>query len=266
MKMGFSLVELSIVLVILGLLTGGILAGQNLIKAAELRSVTTEFNQWQVALNTFQQKYFALPGDMPNASQFWGAAATNGVGTTCSDVVSTGLPTCNGNGDGIIEITEEGVWTNGYLRAWQHMANAGLITGQYAGTRHPGGTHHDTWHVPGWNVPAAKIGGGTGWGLCSSDMASFGRGFRHVLVLAAPGWTTAPCGMGYSSALGGQDAWYIDTKLDDGNPARGSITAIHGYNIPGDDGCTSTGWDENVTTSEYLVGETSPSCLLFFNL
>lgn len=59
---GFSLVELSIVLVILGLLTGGILGGQSLIKAAELRAVTTELDAFQTATNTFRQKYFALPG------------------------------------------------------------------------------------------------------------------------------------------------------------------------------------------------------------
>lgn len=263
MKTGFSLVELSIVLVILGLLTGGILGGQSLIKAAELRSVTTEFQQWQIATNTFKQKYFALPGDMTNASQFWGAADGDGTGTDCSDVVSTGTETCNGNGDGRIEITEEGTWTNGYLRAWQHMANAGLITGTYTGTRNPDGTHHDTWHVAGWNVPTAKVGGSTGWGICESDMASFGKGVRNVLVLGAPGWTTEPCCLGNSSALGGQDAWQIDTKMDDGNPAQGKITAIHGY----DSGeCTSTGWDEDVDTSEYLLNNTSPSCILFFNL
>lgn len=266
MKAGFSLVELSIVLVILGLLTGGILGGQSLIKAAELRTVTVEYQQWQVAVNTFKGKYFALPGDMKNASQFWGAAATNGVGTTCSDVVSTGAATCNGNGDGLIEITEEGTWTNGYLRAWQHLANAGLITGTFAGTRHPSGSNHEDWHVPGWNVPQAKIGGGTGWGMCASDMASFGKGMRNVFVLGAPGWTSEPCCMGFSSALGGQDAWQIDTKLDDGNPAKGSITAIHGYDIPNYDGCTDTGWDEDVETSNYLLDETSPSCLLFFNM
>ena len=53
MTKAFSLVELSIVLVILGLLTGGILAGQNLIRAAELRSVITEFKTYQTAVMTF---------------------------------------------------------------------------------------------------------------------------------------------------------------------------------------------------------------------
>ena len=72
MRSGFSLVELSIVLVILGLLTGGILAGQNLIRAAELRSVTTQFQNYHAAVMTFRDKYFALPGDMANAEDFWG--------------------------------------------------------------------------------------------------------------------------------------------------------------------------------------------------
>ncbi|MGB1540395.1 MAG: prepilin-type N-terminal cleavage/methylation domain-containing protein, partial [Rickettsiales bacterium] len=66
-KAGFSLVELSIVLVILGLLTGGILGGQSLIRAAELRSVSKEYEKYQTAINIFKDKYFALPGDFNNA-------------------------------------------------------------------------------------------------------------------------------------------------------------------------------------------------------
>lgn len=58
----FSLVELSIVLVILGLLTGGILAGQSLIRAAELRAVSTEYSRYITATQSFRDKYFAVPG------------------------------------------------------------------------------------------------------------------------------------------------------------------------------------------------------------
>ena len=53
----FSLVELSIVLVILGLLVGGILGGQSLIKAAELRSITSDIESYRVAVNSFKIKY-----------------------------------------------------------------------------------------------------------------------------------------------------------------------------------------------------------------
>jgi prepilin-type N-terminal cleavage/methylation domain-containing protein len=70
-KSAFSLVELSIVLVILGLLVGGVLAGQSLIRAAQLRAVTAQVGQYAAASKTFRDKYFALPGDLPNATSFW---------------------------------------------------------------------------------------------------------------------------------------------------------------------------------------------------
>jgi hypothetical protein len=69
---GFSLVALSVVWVNLGLLTGGILTAQSLIRAAELRSITTDYNRFITASQTFRDKYFALPGDMRNATRFWG--------------------------------------------------------------------------------------------------------------------------------------------------------------------------------------------------
>ena len=67
MKQAFTLIELAIVLIILGLLAGGVLYGQNLIKAAELRAVASESEKFQAALMTFRGKYFYYPGDMPNA-------------------------------------------------------------------------------------------------------------------------------------------------------------------------------------------------------
>ena len=99
MRHGFSLVELSIVLVILGLLTGGILAGQSLVRASELRAVSSEYQRYATAMHAFRDKYFAIPGDMTNATKFWGDDAT-----ACADgAVADGTPgTCNGNGNGIL--------------------------------------------------------------------------------------------------------------------------------------------------------------------
>ena len=78
-QQGFSLVELSIVLVILGLLVGGILSGQSLIRASELRSVTTEYQTYVTSLGTFRDRYFALPGDLSNAASFWSTVASGAV-------------------------------------------------------------------------------------------------------------------------------------------------------------------------------------------
>jgi len=68
-RSAFTLVELSIVLVILGLLVGGTLTGQSLIHAAELRSVVKDYEKYKTAMHVFEDKYFALPGDMTNATE-----------------------------------------------------------------------------------------------------------------------------------------------------------------------------------------------------
>src|SRR5690349_20889612 len=99
---GFSLVELSIVLVILGLLTGGILAGQSLIRAAELRSVVTEYQRFITASHTFRDKFGGIPGDFRSATRFWGlqsaAFPSDCISNSSASVVSTGV--CDGNGNG----------------------------------------------------------------------------------------------------------------------------------------------------------------------
>ncbi len=69
---GFTLIELSIVLVIIGLIVGGVLVGQDLIHAAALRAVISEKDRFSAAIYTFQGKYGYLPGDFPNASRCLG--------------------------------------------------------------------------------------------------------------------------------------------------------------------------------------------------
>jgi prepilin-type N-terminal cleavage/methylation domain-containing protein len=133
MRRGFSLVELSIVLVILGLLTGGILAGQSLIRAAELRSVVTEYQRYTTAVQSFRDKYLALPGDMTNAERFWGTA--HATDATCITTSSGSVTTCNGDGDGQVEAVT--TRSNETFRFWQHLANAGLIEGSYTGVAGP---------------------------------------------------------------------------------------------------------------------------------
>src|SRR5260370_12356418 len=70
---GFTLLELSMVLVIIGLIIGGITVGANLIRAGQLQSVTKDVERFQQAILDFRDKYQSLPGDMPNAESFWGS-------------------------------------------------------------------------------------------------------------------------------------------------------------------------------------------------
>lgn len=104
---GFTLVEIAIVLVIIGLLLGGVLKGQGLIDSAKVKNIIQQSNSLSAAVNAYQDKFRALPGD--------------DVQATIHAPGATG----NGNGDG--QIAE-------YQLAPQHLALAGFITGSYNGS------------------------------------------------------------------------------------------------------------------------------------
>lgn len=131
----------------LGLLTGGILTGQNLIRSAELRSMMSQFESINTSVMVFKNKYFAIPGDMTNATDFWGRAS----GTPCVDGQSTdSTVTCNGNGDGQLYST---YYDAESFLFWKHLSNAGLIEGSYTGYANGHG------HTPGVSLPRTAIGG-----------------------------------------------------------------------------------------------------------
>jgi prepilin-type N-terminal cleavage/methylation domain-containing protein len=186
-KHAFSLVELSIVLVVLGLLVGGVLSGRSLIRASELRSVTTEYLSFHTAVRAFRDKYFFLPGDMTNATDFWGTDPA-GCGSSAANLGVT----CNGNGDG--RITENPA-------AWEHLANSGLIAGSYRG-----GADHPCTSTPAYLsevCPSAKIGN---YWFLGRITAALGNG----LIVGG-------------SRMTPNEVWNIDTKADDGKPGVGKI-------------------------------------------
>lgn len=81
-QQGFTLVEIAIVLVIIGLLLGGILKGQEMITQAKIKNIVNDFNGLSAAMYSYQDRYRALPGDELNATTTgrWGAAAFGGDG------------------------------------------------------------------------------------------------------------------------------------------------------------------------------------------
>ena len=104
---GFTLVEIAIVLVIIGLLLGGVLKGQELITQARIKNVANDLNGITAAVYAYQDRYKALPGDDPNAATRWSLSAPN---------VSTGTVR------GVIDGNEDKLF-------WMHLRLAGLITG-----------------------------------------------------------------------------------------------------------------------------------------
>ncbi len=219
MKGGFSLVELSIVLVILGLLTGGILAGQSLIRASELRSVSVDFKRYSAAAYTFRDKYFGWPGDFKDATKFWGSAGGTGADATCFSAQSqASVATCNGDGNGDSS-TAAGVNSSERFMTWKHLANAGLIEGSYTGkTTGASGTYSI---LVGTNVPGSKVGAGSFFDMYA---AAFNAGYAFTETIF-PSQEITLYGDPANSygALLPEEAWNIDTKLDDGSPVYGVV-------------------------------------------
>src|SRR5258706_2216088 len=88
---GFTLVEIAIVLVIIGLLLGGILKGQEMIVQAKIKNAMADFSGISAAYHGYQDRYRAIPGDDSGAAARWAANATTGATVATS-----------GNGNGIV--------------------------------------------------------------------------------------------------------------------------------------------------------------------
>ena len=118
---GFTLVEIAIVLVVIGLLLGGILKGQQLINSARVRNLADQNTSIQAAYYGFIDRFRNLPGDMKAAD-----ACTN-IGSDV-DANCSGTPTVGGDGNGRIDTVAEA------SAVWAHLSVAGFLNGVYKGT------------------------------------------------------------------------------------------------------------------------------------
>ena len=238
---GFSLVELSIVLVILGLLVGGVLGGQALIRSSELRNLPIEKDRMITATLAFRNKYIGLPGDITNATAIWGAA--HATPATCITTSSTGTETCNGNGDGRIGDVEFVATYHEFFRAMQQLGNAGLLEGSFTGVAGPDDAA-DT--LPGINTPRSRLAPLAYILLYRGNITAahpqfawmFPADYKHTVQFRPS------ASYGSYHFLTTQEAWSIDTKIDDGKPGTGNFfsfkTSITPDCVTTDDPATAT--------------------------
>ena len=245
-RRAFSLVELSIVLVILGLLVGGVLSGRSLIRASELRAITTERDKFTSAIYAFRDKYFQLPGDLSNAYQFWGA--------TCGTNTTTASTGCNGDGNGIITVQNEDT------KVWEHLARAGLIEGTYTGV-----LSSDS-GVDATNTPGSKMRDGY-WDIDTADVSS--NGYPDMAGYVADGALLLHYGSIGSATpfidthrnLTRGESWSIDKKVDDGRADSGAVRG-HAYNE-----CYDSGTDYyNIAGSNGGGNADTTDCILHFKI
>ncbi len=193
MKKGFTLVELSIVLVIIGLLIGGILVAQSMIRTAKIQMLIRQMAQFDASVENFQTKYGALPGD-----------------TSLMGCINTASTTCN---NGIIEVPSVGSFPfqSEVANFWSNLSASGLIN--------ENGDNYSSVMVGaypaiGTNIPKAK--------LCSKC------GIIGYGVLANPNYF-ALADFNSSTAARGfipLDAYTIDLKIDDGVSSSGQFFAF----------------------------------------
>ncbi|MFT4171837.1 MAG: prepilin-type N-terminal cleavage/methylation domain-containing protein [Rhodocyclaceae bacterium] len=184
---GFTLVEIAIVLVIIGLLLGGVLKGQELINSAKAKAAVNDFRNTMTMIAAYQDRYRALPGDDPSAQSHLGSTATQAAGNV---------------GNGLID----GAWdstaaTDESVIMWQHLRLANLATGDATAP----GTDIDKW------VPRNSDGGRIGVSRTRPSGLQNAINGRQFIC---------------QGNINGRIAQQIDSTMDDGNPATGSVGAF----------------------------------------
>lgn len=250
---GFTLIEMAVVLLVIGLIIGGVVMGQDLLKSAERKSIISEYGEFKSAITNFRTKYKFWPGDLPDANLLRGSTAPTNAGDG-NDVIGGGAIA----GAAELEL----------YYVWQHLQFAKMITGAFSTV----GTENATYaFTPGTNVPLARYDRGawnintvnpavtrtlytafTGFGiqLAAEDL----RPTTHLLF--SKGTTSeTPTGI-----LLAEEAEDIDYKIDDGKPGRGKLQAPNN-SVAANAGCSTT----NVaTTAFYDVANKQPKCFLMF--
>ena len=234
-RAGFTLIEIAIVLVIIGLIAGSVLVGRDLIEAAKIRQQITQIERFKTAVQTFRTKYNGLPGDIDQAD-----AAAFGFTPRAGTIG-------HGNGDGILEYCDGTVSANAnlgceYVLFWRDLSDANLIEGTFT-TATDAPVTVTAGQANNLYVPDAKVGvrtsvtvfsipaavnviadGGIHGGIVSCGVGSVCYAIAGIFNV-----TNGPYKVGWDATgqieggLTPLEAFAIDSKIDDGLPTSGSV-------------------------------------------
>ena len=246
---GFTLVELSIVLIIIGLLIAGVLKGQALVNNARLTSTIAQLKAIDAATNSFLDQYRFLPGDLPNPA----AKVPNCTAANNCAAAGDGNGQINSQaGQGPTYLMFTAVPSGEQLAFWSQLENAGLIGGVAPSSTTATGFQ---W---GADFPATRLSQGgydVGYVAASTFIpASYASAINHNFLVIHGVAGAAPLA-GDDSGLTPQQAAYIDRKIDDGQPLSGSV---YSYG-PGANPCFAS-------VSAYAETSTTIACVTFIQL
>ena len=223
MKQAFTLVELAIVLVIIGLIVGGVLVGQDLIEQAKLRATVRQVSDTDTAVLAFRNKYNGLPGDLKNASQF-------GLNTHTAEP-GNGGSNGNGNGSGVLDHYDCYCFDGEIANFFVHLSNAQMTKGSYAEVDGCKASDSPLCNGrAGQSFPATAVGTGL-VAVPSQNRLWYVLGVTSTII-DPDGDTFDTEGAEYSllgDTLTPIQAYGIDSKIDDGNPSTGSVQAVGRY-------------------------------------
>lgn len=248
---GFTLVEMSVVIVIIGLIVGGVSFGNNMINRAKLGAVIAQIQEFKAGYDAFGSKYMGIPGDLSNASVYWGDDCLH-VNAGTSD-----LSGCDGNGNLEYDFSGSTIADRGDpYRFFRHLQLANMIDGDFLG--HGRDSAGDSTAEIGTNVPTSKLGGA--WFVRTTQpqnatfigytTSSLGSNSRHNFLQLAD-IDDSPT----ESFIDVDDMRSIDRKIDDDKPGFGKVLAAMAAD------CAKG----TSTTDSYDVAAGN-TCQLFFKL